>query len=166
MPLIDQGVSSDRFMVIPRVLIFLRRGNDYLLLKGSPHKRLWANKYNGIGGHIEQGESVLFAARRELKEETSLIADLRLCGTVMVDTNQQIGICIYVVTGNCDEGEPEASDEGISEWIDFGQISNLPAVADVQILLNKIHGMHPGDQPFSAKSYYDEKDQLRVEFTE
>ncbi|MDP3183744.1 MAG: NUDIX domain-containing protein, partial [Anaerolineales bacterium] len=67
MPASEQGVSRDRYMLIPRTLIFLRRGDSVLLIKGAPHKRLWANKYNGVGGHLERGEDVLSAARRELQ---------------------------------------------------------------------------------------------------
>ena len=66
MPSSDQGVTHDRYTLIPRTLIFLTRGERVLLLKGAPHKRLWANRYNGVGGHIERGEDVLTSARREL----------------------------------------------------------------------------------------------------
>ena len=62
----DQGVAHNRYTVILRTAIFLRRGDSYLLLKGAPTKRLWANKYNGLGGHVENGEDVLSAAKWEL----------------------------------------------------------------------------------------------------
>ena len=68
MPIADQGVSSDRYQLIPRTLIFLTRGESVLLLKGAPNKRIWANRYNGVGGHIERGEDAHTAARRELLE--------------------------------------------------------------------------------------------------
>ena len=68
----DQGLQSrrDRYQAVPRVLIFLRNRDDVLLLKGAPDKRIWANKYNGVGGHIESDEDVISAARREVTEET------------------------------------------------------------------------------------------------
>ena len=80
MPRSDQGITGDRYTLIPRVLIFLTRGDSVLLIEGAATKRLWAGKYNGIGGHVEQGESALEAAKRELLEETGLQAELRLAG--------------------------------------------------------------------------------------
>src|SRR6188768_291573 len=108
MPLSDQGISRDRYTVIPRTAIYLRRGDSYLLLKGAPTKRLWANKYNGIGGHVERGENIFTSAKRELLEETGLTADLWLCGTVIVDAGET-GICLFLFTGECLEGEPRPS---------------------------------------------------------
>lgn len=163
MPQSDQGVTKDRYTVNPRTAIFLRRGESYLLLNGAPTKRLWANKYNGLGGHMERGEDVLTAAKRELFEETGLTADLWMCGTLIVDAGE-MGIALYIFSGECEEGEPKPSKEGLAEWIHFDAIGELPVVEDLPVLLTRIHSMRRGDAPFSARSYYDEAGMLVVMF--
>lgn len=166
MPKSEQGLTFDRYMCIPRTLIFLMRDNRVLLLKGAPTKRLWANKYNGVGGHVERGEDVLSAAKRELDEEAGLNADLGLVGTLMVDVQPDVGVCIYIFIGEAVSGEPRPSAEGTLEWLPLADLSEYPLVEDVAILLRRIQKMQAGAPPFAARSFYDENGTLTVAFGE
>ena len=167
MPRSDQGAQRDRYQIIHRVLVFLTCPGKVLLIKGAPKKRLWANRYNGIGGHIERGEDVSSAAQRELAEETGIVGpNLRLVGTVMIDAGAETGIGLYILHGQAEQQPVAQSPEGTAEWLPVAQLAEYPLVEDVRVLLAKIQAMQPGDAPFSARYFYDAQDQLQITFSD
>lgn len=74
-----------RYVVTPRVLLFLTRGGRWLFLEGGPGK-WFAGRLNGLGGSVEAGEDARAAAVREAREECGLAPSvLRLAAVVHVD---------------------------------------------------------------------------------
>src|SRR6185295_17080859 len=89
----EQGVDKNRWAVIPRTLCFVINGDDVLLLKRAPHKRVFPGRYNGVGGHLERDEDPHAGAIREIREETGLeIGDVSLRGITHVDPGGDTGI--------------------------------------------------------------------------
>lgn len=167
MPATDQGVakSKDRYKLIPRVLCFVTHGADVLLLKGAPTKKIWANRYNGLGGHLERGEGAAAAAEREILEEAGLpVRDLRLRGVVVIHTGEADGIGLYVYTATALSRAFTPSPEGALEWVPADRIRERDLVEDLPTLLPRVLAMRPADPPFSASYTYDERDQLVITF--
>jgi 8-oxo-dGTP diphosphatase len=166
MPKKDQGITKDRFTIVPRTLIFVFKDTEVLLIKGAPSKRLWANQYNGVGGHIERGEDIVTSARRELVEETGLQAELRLCGTVMIDADQSTGVGVFLFKGHYQSGKLTPSSEGDLEWTALSSLPGLPLVEDLQALLPRIAAWQPDRALIHASYCYNENDRLQITFYE
>lgn len=141
------GDASGRNLVTPRVLVFLTSMNpttgarEVLLLQGAPTKRLWANKYNGLGGHVEATEDVYSAAVREVWEEARIEAhDLTLRGVVTIDTGydefgQSPGVLMFVFVGATADRTLWPSAEGTPAWLPVDALSDYPLVNDLTELL-------------------------------
>ncbi len=165
----DQGVDRSDYTVVPRTLVFLTRehsdGNqEILLLKGAPNKRLWADQYNGIGGHMEAGETPAASARRELEEETGLrVAALDLSGIVHIALPKPPGIVLFVFVGSAPQGELMASEEGTPIWVERERLATLPLVEDLPELLPRVLAAHDAKEIVYA-TYYISADGLKTEF--
>ena len=166
----DQGVakSKHRYQVIPRTLCFITYGDEVLLLRGGAHKRLWAGRFNGVGGHIEASEDVHTAALREIDEETGLIVhDLRLRGIVHADAGDPaVGILFFVFAAQAASRAIGPSSEGTLEWWPIDRLPAAEMVEDLPMLLPKVLGMGPADPPLFAAYRYDEHDRLVMSFAE
>lgn len=154
-----QKILKNRYLVVPRTLVLLFSEGRVLLQKGAPTKKIWAGQYNGLGGHIERGEDVVSAARREILEESGLeVRDLRIHGVVMIDVEPEQGICMFVLSGHEVEGTLRSSDEGQLEWIKLNKLENYPCVEDIPLLIPRILS----GQFFSLEYLYDSEGQLEI----
>ena len=166
MPSSEQGIDVKRFSVVPRSLIFLFNDQDQvLLIKGSPEKHIWADKYNGLGGHIEPGEDILEGALRELAEESGVKElPIWLCGQILVTVNQSQGVAIFVFKGHAEAVETRDSLEGKLEWVGLNEIAGMPLVADLFELLPRVAAHTQGDPLIIGKYTYNEMDEMEFSF--
>ena len=84
------------------------------------------DKWIGIGGHFEEGESPEDCLLREAKEETGLTLtkyQFRGIVTFLCDGAEAEYMCLYTATEF--EGELTSCDEGTLEWVPKSDISKL-----------------------------------------
>jgi 8-oxo-dGTP diphosphatase len=165
----EQGADATvgRWLVMPRTLSFVRNADDVLLMKRGPHRRVFPNRFNGLGGHVERGEDVLAGARREIFEESGLrIAELQLCAVANVDAGSPSGILLFVFTGFSDTREVKATNEGTLHWIPIARIGELDLVEDLPLLLPRVLALGPHEAPLFLHTSYDADDRLVMRFGE
>lgn len=166
MPASDQVVLPNRYHLIPRVLCFITyQGREVLLLKGAPTKRIWADKYNGVGGHVEHDEDFYTAARREITEETGLnVRNLQFRGAIHIETSQPTGIGMFVFTATTASKATTSGAEGTLEWVPFVEVASRDLVEDLPILIPKVLAMKEGEPPFFGRYWYDAQGKLQIVF--
>jgi len=158
----DQIIIKNRYQVVPRTLIFLFYKNEILLLLGSKDKKIWAGLYNGVGGHIERGESVISAAYRELREETGIKdIPLFLKAIISIDVDPDVGINLFVFTGQVETKNVTASNEGDLVWAKLEEIDQYPLVEDLYALIPKITAKNAG---ILIGNYHYQNDRLKMDF--
>ncbi|MFP4324125.1 MAG: NUDIX hydrolase [Anaerolineales bacterium] len=165
----DQGAdaTAGRWTVIPRTLCLVTDGDDVLLMKRGPHKRVFPNRYNGLGGHIERDEDPLRAAVREIREEAGIeVSNPRLRGVINIDAGQPGGIMLFVVTAQARSRAVGECDEGTLEWVPLRAITGKNLVEDLPILLPRLFGSGASETPFSAHVSYTADDRLMFRFND
>lgn len=109
------------------VMIYLEKDNKYLMLyRNKKKKDINKNKYIGVGGHVEKGETPDEAIVREVKEETGLdLLSFIKRGLVYFVLNGYEEE-MYIYTSLDFKGELIECNEGELSWIDKGKVMSLP----------------------------------------
>lgn len=143
---------SPRYQVIPRTLIFVFCRNRVLLLHGAETKKNFPGLYNGLGGHVESGETIRECAVRELFEESGISGiPLELCGISVDATQVETGIEVHIFRGETEVEPPlRVSSEGALEWVQREDVATLRAVPDLVPFLDRIWDWERGDPIFYA----------------
>ena len=158
------GAIDGRWLVIPRTLCFVFNGDDVLLMKRAADRRVFPNRYNGVGGHIERGEDPLTGARREIKEETGLeVHDIQLRAVYNVDAGEDTGIGLFVFTATSNSRKVTDGDkEGTLHWIARDKVLELDLVEDLPYILPRILEPRPAVVLLSVHVSYDADDVIQM----
>lgn len=159
----DQFSSKKRYKVIPRTLIFLFNDAEILLIRQNSDKKPGFGKWNGIGGHIEEGEDLYFAAKREIIEETGLsIENITLKFITIIPDKKDIGVCLFIFSGNSEVKTIKESPEGHLRWISIDHLTDYPLMADLSRLLELVVSQNPSNRP-QILSYSNDVNGLKID---
>ena len=128
---------------------------EYLMLHRIKKKNdLNHDKWVGVGGKFEDGESPEECVVRETREETGLtLTDYQYRGLVTFVSDQWETEYMHVFTATGWTGSQIECNEGVLEWIHKDQLMTLPLWAGDKLFLDLIHD--PGTPFFSMKLRYE-----------
>lgn len=146
-------------------LCYIEQDNKYLMMhRVKKEKDINKDKYIGVGGHFEYGESPDECLLREVKEETGLtLLEYKARGVVTFiygDKNrpeERIVEYMHLYTATEFEGEFIDCDEGELEWIEKSAIYELPIWEGDKIFFRLLEER---EDYFSLKLVYSETDEL------
>ncbi len=134
-------------------LCYIRQGENVLMLhrikKEQDENR---DKWIGIGGKFEEGESPEDCLLRETLEETGLtLTDWRYRGLVTFVSDEWGTEYMHLFTADGFSGTLRECDEGVLEWIPLDRLYSLPMWAGDRIFLDLLRQEAPF---FSLKLVY------------
>ena len=135
-------------------LCYIERDGKYLML----HRTKKVNdenhdKWIGVGGKFEEGESPEECMLREVQEETGLtLTAWRYRGIVTFVSNEWSGEYMHLFTADGYPGELKSCEEGELEWVEKERLYSLPIWEGDKIFLRLLDSEQPF---FSLKLRYE-----------
>ena len=140
--------------MILSTLCYIEKDGKYLMLHRTKKKNdINKNKWLGVGGRFEEGESPEECIVREVKEETGLtLKNYQLRGIVTYISNKWETEYMYVFTSNDFTGELIECNEGDLQWIDKKEVTKLNTWEGDKIFVEKLQN---DSSFFTVKFEYD-----------
>ena len=110
-------------------LCYIEQNGAYLMIHRIKKKNdMNKDKWIGVGGKFEEGETPFDCARREIKEETGVdVSDLKYRGIVTFVSDLYGNEYMHLFTATSFVGSIDYNcDEGQLEWVKKENICNLP----------------------------------------
>ena len=126
--------------MILSTLCYIEKDNRYLMLHRTKKKNdISKDKWLGIGGKFEEGESPEECIVREVMEETGLKLNSYQLRTIVtyVSTNWETEY-MYVFTSNDFTGKLIECNEGDLQWIDKKEVTKLNTWEGDKIFMEKL----------------------------
>lgn len=102
-------------------LVYLIKENRVLFIEKK--RGFGAGFINGVGGKVEERETIEECAVREVEEEVGLeVNSLKKKGVILFTNNKSEHILVHVFISNNFEGTLKESEEAKPFWIDKGKI--------------------------------------------
>ncbi len=135
-------------------LCYLEQNGCYLMLhRTKKEKDINKDKWIGIGGHLEEGESPEECLVREMREETGVTpVSPKLCGIITFVSDRYGTEYMFLYSAKSYQGELSSDcSEGDLQWVEKDRISSLPLWEGDKIFLRLMSENHPF---FSLKLSY------------
>ena len=144
----------DRLKMRNTTLCYIEQNGHYLMLhRVKKDQDLNRDKWIGIGGKFESGESPENCLLREVEEETGLQLDSwRYCGIVTFVSEEWGTEYMHLFHSDSFHGTLRECGEGVLEWIDKSALQNLPALWEGDRIFLRL--MEEGGPFFSLKLCY------------
>ena len=109
-------------------LCYIERDDAYLMMHRVKKERdINRDKWIGVGGHFEEGESPEECLLRGVMEETGLtLTDYRLRGVITFMTDTYPAEYMFLYTAEGFTGIMHACNEGELEWVPKVKVEQLP----------------------------------------
>lgn len=126
------------------VLIYLEKNDEYLFLYRNKKKNdMNQGKYIGIGGKVENSETIFDALKREVKEETNLdLLSYEYKGIVYFH-NDDFHEAMHLFTSKEFKGELKECNEGTLFWIKKEHFDDLSMWEGDKIFFDYIKNNEP-----------------------
>jgi len=123
-------------------LTFVTEGSRLLLIRKK--RGLGAGKINGPGGRLEQGETPLACAIREVEEELCITPlGVTARGELRFQFTDGYSIHVFVFSATGYAGQPRETEEAIPLWFDFEAIPYEEMWADDVLWLPRLLAGEP-----------------------